>query len=215
MVSSEKNSWLYTVCMVRDVNRETWVDVPCNQEVTMTVLPLLCKRNKQIKKKKLVSAKRTSNGDLERNSSKRWGGLRPDCLMSKIVHPHYVRANASLRSLLPRRQNMDNTDCSFFNAVFFFLSFFFFNYKPVAKNVARIQVNSLPHPPNRNTLKYITTHSHKPTTQRDTNQKSASIPQRIHNILGEGWLGTAGVGVFENGSHYQSRTYLHCATNKN
>jgi hypothetical protein len=81
MLSSEKNSWLYTVCMVRDVNRETWVDVPCNQEVTKTVLPLLYKRNKQIKKKKLVSAKRTSNGDQEHKSSKQWGGLRPDCLM--------------------------------------------------------------------------------------------------------------------------------------
>jgi hypothetical protein len=51
MLSSEKNSWLYTVCMVRDVNRETWVDVPCNQEVTMTVLPLLRKRNKQQRKR--------------------------------------------------------------------------------------------------------------------------------------------------------------------
>ena len=32
------------------------------------------------KKKKLVSAKRTSNGDQEHKSSEQWGGLRPDCL---------------------------------------------------------------------------------------------------------------------------------------
>ena len=59
----------YIGCMMRDISHQgTGVDVSCNQEVSMTVLPLLCKRDKQRDERhiieSLVSAKNLGYGDL-------------------------------------------------------------------------------------------------------------------------------------------------------
>ena len=104
-----RGAWLYTVCMVRGDYTGTWVDLPCTQEVTMTVLPLLRKRGEQRNERHLIEIRcrleQTCHGHREQISSEAWGGLQNSNLSteSTAFSPAVKQKSLLLAEFSPQR----------------------------------------------------------------------------------------------------------------